>query len=149
MIERANCPVLCVPQEAAYQSLRNVVYGSKYDEGDDQGVKTMLDLFMPFPARFHLVHISRHDTESSQMSFDHFAFRLNQLHPEVELQQHRILSKERLEKEFDRFMQENNAQLLVLLSHRHGFLEKMWQENFTRLMSHYAEYAILFVKYRS
>ena len=58
--QRAHCPVLLVPHDAHFQTIRHIIYASNYESADKEMVDKLAEFNSPFKAHVHFVHVKRH-----------------------------------------------------------------------------------------
>src|SRR5690606_37881633 len=58
VIEKSDCPVLCVPEKASYKKFRKIIYATDYQEEDKKAISQLLAFATPFQAHVNILHVS-------------------------------------------------------------------------------------------
>lgn len=143
VIERAPCPVLCVPFQADFQGLQKVVYGTEFRDADRKALHHLLLMLQPIGSYIEVLHILKSSDKSSrdkaQRQMDELKSYLNFKRVNYHLRE----NKESIRLGLDDFMEEVKGDLLVMLTHQRGFFERVFQKSNFKNMSYFADYPIL------
>lgn len=72
LIEKADCPVLAIPPNTPFKSIKNIVYASDLEGSDIFTIEDMVAFASPFDARIHVVHITSNDKKTSEEQMEWF-----------------------------------------------------------------------------
>ncbi len=72
LINKACCPVLVVPEDANFRSIKKMVYATDFEGVDIFTIENLVRLAKPFEADVHLVHVSAKKAETSENQMDWF-----------------------------------------------------------------------------
>jgi nucleotide-binding universal stress UspA family protein len=71
--QHASCPVLFVPQRAAFRGFRTIMYASSFDSLDNLRIRQTVDLARRFKSQLHFVHVlqpSEQEVEKQKQLFE-------------------------------------------------------------------------------
>lgn len=60
--KKAHCPVLLVPQDAAFEGITDIVYATSEKSTDEDGIAVTKDWAKSFRSKIHFVHVDRPET---------------------------------------------------------------------------------------
>ena len=146
VIQKTTCPVLCVPEKASYKKFKKVVYATDYQEEDRRAVAQLLDFIAPFDAEVNVVHVTHHNRLFDQAIYEDFKHELKSYINYDKLTFTVEVYEEEINLGIDRYMIEQNAELLVLLTQERTFFEKLFTQSLSKRMSYFVDYPLLIYK---
>ncbi len=57
VVRDANCPILTIPEDAIYKSLKYVVYAANFDGNDAKRIRDLIELTSNFDAKLDCLHV--------------------------------------------------------------------------------------------
>lgn len=143
IIKKSTKPVLIVPYEVTFVPFENVVYASDYKAGDQLALKQFLRFSRPFKPKVHVLHVSQKKEEVEEEVFHAFADLIVDIFPDDhQLLFDRLVSKD-IANGIDDFVNEIDADLLVMNSEHRSFFEKLFHKSVTRELAAIANYPLL------
>ncbi|WKN41448.1 universal stress protein [Tunicatimonas pelagia] len=142
-IDRAPCPVLCVPTAASYEKPKKMMYATDYQEEDTRAI-TRLALFAePFNAELHVVHLSQSKSLQEQATYQDFQQKIKEVLPNTPLQFEKVISKDDIVQEIDQYALQQEMDMVALLYYRRNFLERLFESSTVKDISYFATYPVL------
>ena len=148
MIEKSDCPVLCVPEKARYKKFKKIVYATDYQDEDKKAISQLLVFAAPFKAHVNILHVSHSNKLferavyedykneiSTYIDYNDLSFTIQNYEDEINLG-------------IDRYMIQEDAELLVLLTKERNFFEKLFTKSLSKSMSYFVDYPLLIYKVR-
>ncbi len=136
--QRADCPVILVPSDAAFSRICRVLYASHYEAADRRMVEQLAAFNELFHACIHFVHVrdagsDRFDKEKEQIfstlfkdGEPAFAFEIAELEGES------------VAETLNQYAEAHHTELIVLVTRRRNFWEKLFHKSQTRDMARIA-----------
>ena len=141
--QRAHCPVWLVPPRAHYRGIRNILYASNYASADERMVQKILRLAQPFGADVHLVHVND-NRERPPAAVDELA--VDRLFAQTSFQNTLYLSTlqhDRIWEGLNGYAQENDIDLIVLVTRHRNFWQGLLHRSITKQMVFHAKLPLL------
>ena len=141
-IERARCPVLCVPQQASYQSFRKVVYATDYQVEDTPVLRQLIALLEPYHPTVDVVHITEDDNIREEAVYQDFINEMRNTlrYEDVHFSQ---VVYEDVVHGIDHYVIEQQADLVAMLYEPENFLIKFFRESKVEKLAYFATYPML------
>jgi len=130
VIEHTKYPVLTIPKSASFKGLDliNIMYATDFNEADNTSLNRLLEIVSPYETKIHCIHIDIENDPLVQGKVDE----LNQF-LKVEYSDHNIQCKlfesSNVIKGFDKFIKENNIDLISFSSPRRTTFYKIFHPN--------------------
>ena len=143
VIEKAPCPVLAIPESYTWQGIRHIAYATNFEENDLRMPEELPGIAHLFEAHISCVHINQEPPDGwarLQQFFREELFRLEINPDQMELF---ILDNPDVLEGLNTFIQNNKVDMLAMLTHKRGFLERILQKSMTRKMSHASHVPLL------
>lgn len=142
-IDRASCPVLCVPTEASYRVPKKIMYATNYQEEDTEAL-TRLALFAePFRAEIHVVHVCHNKNLMERATYADFQQQIKDALPNADLQFEEMECEDDTVRGIDQYAIQQEMDLVVLLHHRRTFFERLFESSKVKNISYFATYPVL------
>lgn len=143
VIERAPCPVLCVPFTAEFQGLKRVVYGTDFSEADREALHQCQLFLQAFGSIIDVVHIYQPEGEKRKEAVKKEMEELKSYFNYSRFHFHTKEYKGSVRLGLDEYMLESRAEMLILLTHQRNFLERVFQKSTSKRISYFADYPML------
>lgn len=139
VIDRSRVPVLVVPEKAVFRPMQKIVYASDLYEIEYE-IKTIATLAAVYNATLHVLHIS---PVSSILKINK-----NFLPDLIKMASYQNLvyndiKDDNVSKAIDAYIQEIDADLLAMFTHKLDFYEKLFGRSVTRELAFYAHVPLL------
>lgn len=124
VIQRANCPVLAIPNDYKYKGIKHIAFPSNYyTEYNIDDLKPLLALTKDNECNVSVLHVKdeEHLTEyqENNRAFLDDCFS-NQHHSFIDLEQGNLFTK------ITDYIVENDVDLLAMMSRKHSFIERLF-----------------------
>jgi len=142
-IDRAPCPVLCIPTSANYRAPKKVMYATDYQIEDTEAL-TRLALFAgPLEAELHVVHICQSKGLREQATHQAFQQHIKDALPTANLIFEETDCEEDATHGIDQYAIRQNMDIVALLYHRRNFFERLFEGSTVKDISYFATYPVL------
>jgi nucleotide-binding universal stress UspA family protein len=144
-IRKVRVPVLIIPQDAQFQPLQHITYATDlHYEIVVNAYKPLVALAKKFNARIHIVNVHRHNAEKK---VDELEWRrtVENIFYEIE---HDFSSVEdaSVMHGIQEYIDHHSSELLVMISHRHTFFERLFSKNQTTAMAYETKIPLLILQ---
>jgi nucleotide-binding universal stress UspA family protein len=144
--EAVHCPTLAVPAEAEFKGIKHILYATNFDERDIVVIDELLEFAHSFDADIVCLHVN---TDKDKLAKD-----LNQL-TSLEEQfwftpfsklQFELVQGQSVEKGIDRYIHENQPNIIAVLPQERSFLENLFHSSISRKMAYHSKLPVLILK---
>lgn len=142
VLDGSTIPVLAVPENADFKSLKNVAYASDLKKLERE-VKTMLPFLTIFDTTLHVFHVAEKgsDKEAIQSKIKDILKKVNYRKSTVMVE-----SGKKIEGAIDSFVQKLNADMLLMFTHEQSFFGKLFGKSMTKKMAFHSSVPLLAFK---
>jgi len=142
---KVQTPVLVIPHDADYTPIKHITYASDFT------YKTSTDLFRPltelaqaFKAKVYIVHVRQHhggvsEQELAGRNSSEIIFR----HCDHE---YVVIEEPTVNTAISKYLQQQASELLVMVAHKHTFLERVFSKNHTTAMAYETHIPLLILQ---
>jgi len=142
---KVQTPVLVIPHDADYTPIKHIIYASDFT------YKTTIELFRPlielaqaFGAKVQILHVRQHHGTVSEQELT------GKNSSEVIFQQcdHEYVTIEEptVNTGISKYLQQQASELLVMVAHKHTFLERVFSKNHTTAMAYETHVPLLILQ---
>ncbi len=118
VIRHAHHPVLAVPIDNKATSIKNIVLAADLDDVPDNLSNKIIEIVNLLKAQLHIVHVKiKEETEKPDALLE----KLRVLSPTYE-----SITSKKVKDGLRRYVQEQNADLLIFLPHEHNLVERLF-----------------------
>jgi len=142
---KVKIPVLVIPHDANYTPLKHITYAS------DFSYKTSVSLFQPllelaraYQARLHILFIRQ--THGGDTELETTGRRSNELIFEGHDHEYAIIEEPSVNHGISKYLQQQKSELLVMVAHKHTFLERVFSKNHTTAMAYETHVPLLILQ---
>ena len=140
VLENASCPVLAVPVNASFdRTIDKIAVTSDYTDEDLNALKKVLAWAQLFDATVHCVHVDTSQTENTSHQMDAFKEKIG---PNDRLK-FVVLEETDMEKSLAHFVEDNEIDILAMLTHKRSFFEELFHNIHAKSMSYHLKVPIL------
>jgi nucleotide-binding universal stress UspA family protein len=137
IISSTRVPVLAIPAETPENisgNFHKILYATNFDEKDFSALENLMHLIKPYPAEIHCVHVG-HQNEPiwSLARLEGMKDILRSKYHEKIFECH-LLTGEDILTELDRFIIENNMDVLALTTHKRSMFSRIFNPSIARRM---------------
>ncbi|MEM6725200.1 MAG: universal stress protein [Bacteroidota bacterium] len=130
----AKCPVWVVPAEATYKGMHNILYASNQHDNELSGLNQCIDLAKANNALLHYVHINESLNKGYQIQDRLFEKIRQEEEPAISFIMTTI-NAATVESGLENYVEENDIDLLVMISAPKKLLERILFQSNTRKMA--------------
>jgi nucleotide-binding universal stress UspA family protein len=140
IMEKAACPVLAIPEKAAFDgAINKIAVTTDYSEEDCKTVEKVLEWASLFDATVDCLHVDASHTESITHRMDDFKrkFAGNDRLRFV------VLNEFELEKSIAHYIEDNGIDILAMLTHRRSFFQELFNYSHAKAMTYHQKVPVL------
>jgi len=136
VVSKAKVPVLVVPHHSVYSPIRQIVYASDFSYMSTPNLfKPLLQIIRLFNSHLHIIHINKNSDapnhERDALSRSTLSTLLNDGHHDFA-----SITDESVTHGISTYLAEHQAQLLVMVAHKHNFFERLFNRMSTTEMAY-------------
>jgi nucleotide-binding universal stress UspA family protein len=142
---KVKTPVLVIPHDATYTPIKHITYAS------DFSYKTTVPLFQPmlelaraFKAKVHILFIRQ--THGGDTELELTGKRSNEIIFEGLDHEYAIIEEPSVNHGISSYLQQQKSELLVMVAHKHTFLERVFSKNHTTAMAYETHVPLLILQ---
>ncbi len=135
-------PLLIIPDQVTYKHILQICFAADFGKWpNEENYKTLVEIMRMYNARINIVHVEKIE---AKMSADMVSgkIRADLLFDKVDHNFHTIIN-DSVEKGVSDFLAENPANMLVMVAHKHNFLERLFGTVHTKLMAYQTDLPLL------
>lgn len=133
VIEKAECPVIAVPDEAAFTEIHRITYATDYRKSDLGNLRKTIDLAKKYNAQVNVLHISD-DSQSvadARKGMKIFMEKVNSRIPYNNMS-FQVISGKNTKKILQEYLDAGSTNMLVMSAHRRNFFDKIFGSSLTK-----------------
>lgn len=144
VLEEAECPVLAVPENAKYHGIRKMIYATNFEWMEENYMMKVVDLATLLGAELHFLHVNMTHTYRASAKMQEWK---NLLYGKDNIY-FEIIEGLNLEvvQSLEKYVQENEVDLLAMLTHKKDFWERILNISYTQKMCFHTEVPLLVIK---
>jgi nucleotide-binding universal stress UspA family protein len=144
VIEKAECPVIAVPEGVKYEGIRNIAYAADYHAADVSAIKKLVDIAKPFHAAIHVLHIASGELLRAveEPLMQEFTAKIKRKVEYKNISFELIFGKS-VEKELEKYISSKAPDLLAMSTVHRNFLSKLFGSSVTKRMAYHADVPLL------
>jgi nucleotide-binding universal stress UspA family protein len=144
VIEKSMYPVIAVPEDAKFKSIKRITYASDYHSADISAIRKLAEIAKPFRAAVNVLHIASGELTdaaeeellkkyvskvSRKIDYNNISFQL--------------IQGKNIEKELEKYVTSDLTDLLAMSTVHRSFLEKLFSSSVTKQMAYHADVPLL------
>ncbi|MCB0661715.1 MAG: universal stress protein [Saprospiraceae bacterium] len=143
ILENAPCPTLAIPAKANFDGkIDKIAVTTNYEAKEVKAIENLMRFANYFKAEVFCVHVDTSHTEGLSHKMENFK---NLISPQENL--HFIaIDGLRMESSLIQFVEENDIDILAMMTHKRNFFEEIFSYSKTKQMSYHSKIPILSVK---
>ncbi|MBX2963262.1 MAG: universal stress protein [Cyclobacteriaceae bacterium] len=144
VIEKASCPVLCIPQNLHYTKPRKILFATNFSYSDIEGAKILVRLAKGFDASLIFGHVvvGIEETDEEKAVVEKFAKEI-QLLTDYEKIKGRVISDATVNTGLDHLIETTEVDIIALATRRRNVFEKLYNPSITKKFSYYTTIPML------
>lgn len=147
ILEHANCPVLVVPEKAKFDGqLDRIGFTTEFTEEEKKALSIVQDMAKAFDAKVLCVNADIGHIEP-------YAHRMEKLQEELsgtyDNMEYKVMEAIDVESAIKAFVEENEIDILAMLTHKRNFLQELFNYSMTKKMAYHLDTPILAIQAHS
>lgn len=146
IIEKANVPVLAIPQDSVYHGIKYVnklLYATDFDDSEFKAIRKLLTLVRPFGLKIYIIHIASdsenlYDKAKMNSLMDHFAENYAEFNVTFD-----IISHEDVHQGLEDFIEEKDIDVIALTTRKRGIFERLFNPSVAQMMMYHTHIPLL------
>lgn len=145
VIDRSEIPVLLIPAKAKVKPVKEIVYATNFDPEDDIMMDTLLQFAKIFGSKIHCLHVSEKPGVEDKVNLDDLEDMSWHKEMGVEVEFKNVEGSDPLTA-IDKYIDENDIDLLVMLTHRRTIMQRLFSRSVTKEMAFHTQIPLLVFK---
>ncbi len=142
VLKRSQLPVLIIPRDFTFRGIRHILFASDFEPlASPQRLRPLQDIAKAFNATVEVMHLPQPLAAGRSEVLADENYWETQLH-DIRLG-YTFLYEEDIQKGIDQGVCESNADLLVMLPHRHTFFERLLEKSNVQKMAFHTRVPLL------
>jgi nucleotide-binding universal stress UspA family protein len=141
VIKHVPCPLIAVPQQASFSAIRHMVFAvDARDLRSAEIIYPLAEIALQFKAKLTILHVSpgKANGQLSKRQREQLeSFFFNIPHEFI------FLAHEDVAEGIKSFLQQNDLDMLAMITHQRGLLESLWHESVTKKLSLHSHVPVL------
>lgn len=135
LIRKIKTPVMVIPQDAVFKAINHITFASDlHFEINVQSFGPLAEIAKKFNSNVHIVHVNKDNSMNMEEELEWRKHAENYLHG---IQYEFItVSDSNVKHGIVEYMETHDTDLLVMLAHRHGFIERLFNRSQTAAMAY-------------
>ncbi len=143
IIEKAPCPILSIPSDANHIPIKTIVYATDFEKEDVYAIRKLAEMAEQLDAAIKVVHISTKEEYKGEMQMEWFKTILQEKVKYMRMD-FEILFTEDVFNALRTYIQDTNADLMVMLEREHKSILKKWfHHDLVKKMESYSRVPLL------
>ena len=149
IVQKAEIPVLLIPEKYERTELNNIVFASDYQLSDKEALLSTLEISKLYNGKVSVVHIANPNLSEKKRleeknDFDSYAFHMQREFSNNKLE-FQLLETPSGEDKIERLYKEIPYKMLVMVKRKRSFFKKIFSESFTQTMAYMAKRPLLII----
>lgn len=143
VIKKSNCPVLVIPENVSFGSIKKIVFAWDYELKNKFSFSMLKDFMNSFNPKFIFLHISKHRTEVSNEVFKALRDEIETVLGEDNNAEFEQIFSDNIPESINEYMIKSKANLLSITYYNRGLIRNIFHGKVTKELSERVEYPIL------
>ncbi len=144
VINKADCPVLVVPEDAPYQTPQKMAFAMDYHDSDIEEIRFMTKLAREFGSEMHIVHVA---TDEVDMKYEksYFADFKEEIKSAMPGQKfiYQFIEGKKVAKELETYAREIPIDILAVAKVRKNMIERLFTGSVSQRLFHHTRIPLL------
>ncbi len=149
IIEKANCPVIAIPEGAKFKGIKKITYATDYRESDVPALKNLIEIAKPFNAEILVLHAS--DDEFTHFSEEVFMNEfMNKIQKKINYKKlvYKLVYGKHLTKVLDKHIEQNSPDLIAMSTRHRNMFDKIFGTSITKKMAYHTKMPLIVFHYK-
>ena len=135
VIRKVKVPVLVIPHDATYNSVKHITYASDFNDKNTIDIyKPLLDMADQFEAKIHILHVHRPNESAS--SEELVSQRTNQAVFSSTDHEFVAVEDSSITHGINNYLQSHGSDMLSMVAHKQSFFERVFSKSYTTAMAY-------------
>lgn len=131
VIRKSKTAVLVIPENAGFKGINHITYASDFSYNKDLRVfGPLLDIIQCSHPALHIIHVQKDDSPAAAHAQGNDPL-LQKYHP-----QYHIIRNDSVTQGISEYLTEHSSDLLIMVAHKHSFLERIFSKTYTTAMTY-------------
>lgn len=142
ILDKAQCPVLAVPENSEYQDPKNIAFATAYDESDLKALNKLSDFAQIFNANLNVIHVNKEGDTISKENEVSFS---NKIREEINYQNlyFDVTQADDVTEGISNYIHNNAIDMVALMKKKHSIFEKVFHRSISRKMAYHSDIPML------
>lgn len=141
VVANSTVPILVIPKDLTYKDYGRIVYATDYNEPEFPALMRLIYFAELFDCPLDVVHV-KSDADKYFNSENNF-FKKNKANITYPNIQYIQLEKGDIIQSINHYVEENNADLLVMAKHNRGFFDRLFHRSLSKKMAYHTKIPLL------
>lgn len=144
IIEKAECPVLCIPQNLPFRIPEKILFATKFSFGDIEGSSKLVEIAKAFDSSIVFGHVvvGIEETDEEREVIDKFAKEIK-LNTGYEKISGMVISDATVSTGIDLLIEKSGVDMIALSTRKRSLFDKFYNPSITKKFSYYATIPLL------
>ncbi|MBX2970533.1 MAG: universal stress protein [Cyclobacteriaceae bacterium] len=144
VIERASCPVLCIPFNLTYKKPEKILFATNFAYSDIDGAKQLVELAKGFKSSLIFAHVvvGTEETDAEREVIEKFAseIKLQTGYPQIS---GTVISDATINTGLDALIEKHGADIIALATRKRNVFQKLFNPSITKKYSYHTTVPLL------
>lgn len=142
VMSKSTIPVLIIPNEARYKPIRKIAYATSFEDVNDNIIEDLVSWIGKFDAELTFVHIASKGEFIDAEQYANMS-ELTNLAERYDNVKFKIIYDNNVLGELENYVEDENFDMLVMVTHRYPFFKRLFNPSLTRQMTFETEIPLL------
>lgn len=143
LMEKANCPIMAIPNNTPYRAIDTILYASDFEGSDIFIINDLVAFAKPLDAEIQVVHITNKDEKTSNEEMDWFK---NMVHHKVRYEKLHFETRFGVDvfETLQKYANEINPDIIAILEREgNSLIKNLWHQDLVKRMNSETTYPLL------
>lgn len=149
VMDGCKTPIFAVPEDAKARNIldiKRMVFLTNFQEREFKAFDIMMKFIKPYPVKLFLAHIAKKEDVWNEIKLSGLQKYISEEYPQLETEYRLIDQTESLEESLEKFIEDNNIDMISLSSSRRNLFARMFNPGIARRMLFHSDTPILVIK---
>ena len=142
VVDKAECPVLAIPEDSEFNGISNIAFATSYDESDLEALKKLVNFAGYFDATIKVVHVNKEGENIEKRQEADFKSRISDNIDYAKLE-FEVCEDDDVADGINQYVQTHNVELIALMKKKRGMFNSLFHRSITRKMAFHAQVPLL------
>lgn len=144
VLQRVECPVLVVPENAEFEGFRRMVYASDFHEINAKAIQVLTRFASHFNAEIHVLHVLTGKDELTPEQANAFKAAFDEVADYEALAFHVVGAEDKsVASAIEEYVDTHDIEVVAMVTHHRGFFDKLFHPSITKRLAVHAHKALL------